>query len=168
MVGMGLPARLLGNGETELLTTRTHGKSMIRPTLVLLLIAVVAGVLLAFVPASWQPGAGWAVVIGALVAAVPAWLLPLLRWRTTTFSLTNFRLITRRGIINKTGHDLPLSRISNVAYERSLSDRFFGCGTLVFTTSAEAPVALRDIPDVEAVGVQISSLLFSSERPAAG
>lgn len=99
---------------------------------------------------------------------MPGWLVPLLRWRTTTFTLTNHRLITRRGIITKTGHDLPLSRISNVAYERSLTDRMFGCGTLVFTTSAEAPVALRDIPDVENVGVTISSLLFSADSPAAG
>ncbi len=168
MGGMGIPARLLGNGETELLHLRTHAKSMIRPTLVLLLIAAVAGVAVAMIPLSWQPVAGWVVALGALAAAVPGWLVPLLRWRTTTFTLTNHRLITRRGIITKTGHDLPLSRISNVAYERSLTDRMFGCGTLVFTTSAEAPVALRDIPDVENVGVTISSLLFSADSPAAG
>lgn len=66
---MGIPARLLGNGETELLHLRTHAKSMIRPTLVLLLIAAVAGVAVALIPLSWQPVAGWVVALGAL--AVP-------------------------------------------------------------------------------------------------
>ena len=72
----------------------------------------------------------------------------------------NHRLITRAGILNKVGHDVPVARITNVAYERSLSDRVFGCGSLVFTTSAEAPVVLTDIPKVEEVGVAISNLLF--------
>ena len=69
-------------------------------------------------------------------------------------------LVTRAGILNKVGHDVPVARITNVAYERSLSDRVFGCGSLVFTTSAEAPVVLTDIPKVEEVGVAISNLLF--------
>ena len=47
-------------------------------------------------------------------------MLPLLRWRTTTYTLTNHRLITRAGILNKVGHDVPVARITNVAYERSL------------------------------------------------
>ena len=96
----------------------------------------------------------------AVAWAVPAYLLPLLRWRTTTYTLTNHRLITRSGIITKVGHDLPVARITNVTYERSLTDRMFGCGSLVFTTSAEAPVVLHDIPKVESVGVAISNLLF--------
>ena len=92
--------------------------------------------------------------------AIPAYVLPLLRWRTTTYTLTNHRLITRAGNLNKDGHDVPVARIPNVAYERSLSDRVFGCGSLVVTTSAEAPVVLTDIPKVEEVGVAISNLLF--------
>ena len=35
-----------------------------------------------------------------------------------------------------------------------------GCGSLVFTTSAEAPVVRHDIPKVESDGVAISNLLF--------
>jgi uncharacterized membrane protein YdbT with pleckstrin-like domain len=101
-------------------------------------------------------------VVTALAVAVmiPVYLMPLLRWRTTTYTLTTHRLITRTGIINKSGHDVPVARITNVAYGRSLTDRLFGCGSLVFTTSAEAPVVLHDIPKVEEVGVAVSNLLF--------
>ena len=157
---MGLPAKLLGNGEHELLHLRSHGKTMIRPTIWLVVIAVVAGAALGALPRGWPDWVGWVLVVLAVAWAVPAYLLPLLRWRTTTYTLTNHRLITRAGILNKVGHDVPVARITNVAYERSLSDRVFGCGSLVFTTSAEAPVVLTDIPKVEEVGVAISNLLF--------
>ena len=157
---MGLPAKLLGNGETELLHLRSHGKVLIGPTLWLLVLAGLAGAAFAVMPTTWRPWSGWIVTLLAVGCAIPMYLLPLLRWRTTTYTLTNHRLITRAGIINKVGHDVPVARITNVAYERSLSDRIFGCGSLVFTTSAEAPVVLRDIPKVEGVGVAISNLLF--------
>ncbi len=159
---MGLSAKLLGTGEQELLHLRTHGKTMIGPALLLCLIAVFAGVALAVMPISWQPWAGWAVLLVSLAFAIPGCLLPLLRWRTTTYTITTHRLITRRGILTKTGHDLPLNRISNVAYDQGLIDRMLGCGTLILTTSAEAPVTLNDIPRVEAVGVRISNLLFGA------
>jgi uncharacterized membrane protein YdbT with pleckstrin-like domain len=157
---MGLPAKLLGTGEQELLHLRSHGKTMIKPAIWLVLVAAFFGAVFALLPLSWRPASGWVVTVLALVLAVPVYLVPLLRWRTTTYTLTNHRLITRSGIIHKIGHDVPVARITNVAYERSLTDRMFGCGSLVFTTSAEAPVVLNDIPKVEEVGVAISNLLF--------
>lgn len=157
---MGLPAKLLGTGEQELLHLRSHGKTMIKPTIWLVVVAALFGAVFAMLPVGWRPVSGWVVTLLAVALAIPVYLLPLLRWRTTTYTLTNHRLITRSGIITKIGHDVPVSRISNVTYERSLTDRMFGCGSLVFTTSAEAPVVLNDIPKVEEVGVAISNLLF--------
>ncbi|MGC3955890.1 MAG: PH domain-containing protein [Propionicimonas sp.] len=147
---------------------RTHGKALIAPVLVLLITAVLAGVAFAAAPQDWQPWAGW-VLLGLALVVIVVWvLLPYLRWLTTTYTLTNRRIITRRGIINKTGHDLPLTRINNVAYERSLTDRILGCGTLQLTTAAEAPVELHDIPDVERVHVVMTELLFGSDERTGG
>jgi uncharacterized membrane protein YdbT with pleckstrin-like domain len=70
-------------------------------------------------------------------------------------------LITRTGIFTKTGKDLPLIRINDVSYERSLSDRIFGCGTLKIQTAGEdSTIKLDDVPDVERVHVIMSELLF--------
>jgi uncharacterized membrane protein YdbT with pleckstrin-like domain len=130
---------------------------------VLLLTSAAFGALVALTPSAWNPVALW-IEIGAALLVVVIWvLLPFLRWRTTTYTVTNRRIITRSGILNKTGHDLPLSRVNNVAYERSLLDRIFGCGTLVLTTGAENPVTLHDIPNVEDVHVTMTELLFDSE-----
>ncbi|MCW5951418.1 MAG: PH domain-containing protein [Propionibacteriaceae bacterium] len=163
---MGLPSKHLGADEVEILHLRTHGKALVAPVLVLLVTAVLIGVAVAAAPPDWQPWVNW-VLLGLGGVVVIGWVvLPYLRWLTTTYTLTNRRIITRRGIINKTGHDLPLSRINNVAYERSLLDRILGCGTLQLTTAAEAPVSLHDIPDVERVHVVMTELLFGGDARA--
>ena len=95
-------------------------------------------------------------------------VLPFLRWRTTTYTVTNRRLITRRGVLNKVSLDVPLNRIHEVSQERSLSDRMFGCGTLQIQTAAEdGVVVLADVPEVEHVHAEMSGLLFGSPPGAA-
>jgi uncharacterized membrane protein YdbT with pleckstrin-like domain len=100
-----------------------------------------------------------------VVLAVWLVLLPFLRWRTTTYTITNRRLITRSGILNKVGKDLPLNRINDVSHERSLMDRILGCGSLIVQTAAEdGTIVLKDVPDVEHVNLQITQLLFGPQH----
>ena len=66
------------------------------------------------IPDSARPAGQLAIVLLGLVLVVWWVLLPFLRWRTTTYTVTNHRLVTRSGIINKVGHDLPLGRINEV------------------------------------------------------
>ena len=103
----------------------------------------------------------------AALGTIPLWfwvVLPFLRWRTTTYTITNRRLITRSGILNKIGKDLPLNRINEVSYERSLLDRMLGCGSLNVQTAAEdGTIVLRDVPDVEHVSREVTQLLFGPQ-----
>ena len=71
-------------------------------------------------------------------------------------------IITRSGIFNKVGHDLPLSRISDVQHDSSITDRIFGAGTLSLQTSSNDPLLLEDVPKIEIVQVKISNLLFNN------
>ena len=98
-----------------------------------------------------------------IALAVAVWLVvkPFLRWLTTTYTVTDRRLITRTGIFSRRGHDIPVPRISDVAYEHGLVDRMLGCGTLVISDASEqGRVRLSDIPHVEQVHLAISDLLF--------
>lgn len=157
---MSLPKRFLGADERVVLHLRTHGKALIGPVLVLILLLAVVSAALALLPRESQPWAGLAVAAIAIVLAIAFVLLPFLRWWTSTYTVTNRRVITRHGILNKRGHDLPLSRINNVEYEHSLTDRMLGCGTLVFSTASESPLSLPDVPHVERVHVIMTELLF--------
>lgn len=151
----------LGQGEQIILTVRTHAKALLGPAAALILLGAALGIAIALFPPAWQPLATY-IAIGVFVVLV-IWLVlvPFLRWRTSTYTITDRRIITRKGILNKIGHDLPLRRINNVNYEKSITDRVLGCGTLVLETAAGQPLMLPDVPGVEGVHRTIADLLFA-------
>jgi membrane protein YdbS with pleckstrin-like domain len=154
---VAISPKLLNDGESVVVSTRTHPKALLLPVLalvVLLAIGVAAQVLLDVrVVAS---------VVWALVALGALWwfVRPLLVWLAASYTVTNRRLITRHGVLTRRGHDIPLSRISDVEYEMDLIDRMLGCGTLrISDASTDGEVTLPDIPHVEEVQRRINDLL---------
>lgn len=164
---MAIKQDQLGRDEHIVATMRTHGKALIWPVVIFIAASAVLGLAIAFFPPAWQPWATYASVALYLVVVLFTVVLPFLRWLTATYTITDRRIVTRRGIINKTGHDLPLRRINNVNYERSLTDRMLGCGTLILETAAGQPLMLPDVPKVERVHVTINDLLYDVHEPDA-
>jgi uncharacterized membrane protein YdbT with pleckstrin-like domain len=163
---VAISRRLLNDDEHVVVSTRTHVKALLVPALWLILVAAVAGYLASF-PAG-KAAVLLQVVVWGLAFLVVCWLvlMPFLRWLTTTYTVTNRRLITRTGVLSRRGHDIPLARINDVVYEHGLVDRVFGCGTLVISDASErGSVELHDIPQVERVHLQISDLLFTDTAP---
>jgi len=158
---VGLPPKLLGADEYEVIHTRTHAKALVGPALVLIMLGAAVGAGVALVPTEFRPIGQVAVAVLGTLPLIWWVVLPFLRWRTTTYTVTNRRLITRRGVLNKVSLDVPLDRIHEVSQERSLSDRMFGCGTLQIQTAAEdGLVVLADVPEVEHVHAEMTGLLF--------
>jgi membrane protein YdbS with pleckstrin-like domain len=163
--------KLLNEGEHVVVSTRTHVKALLLPAVLLIVVAAVAGYATSFTgrAGNAQPLLTAVIWLLALVVAWPLVLRPFLRWLTTTYTVTTRRLITRTGILSRHGHDIPVPRISDVAYEHGLVDRLLGCGTLVISDASEqGRVRLPDIPHVEQVHLQISDLLYqhTSDRGA--
>ena len=50
----------------------------------------------------------WIVIVLAVVVFLVWCVCPFLRWLTTTYTVTNRRLITRPGILTAQGHDIPM------------------------------------------------------------
>ena len=144
---MAINPKLLNEGESVVISTRTHPKALLAPILWLILFLAVAGYLQAVVHQGTVNLVVW--IIAALLFC---WfvLKPVATWLSSEYTFTNRRLITRTGLITRRGHDIPLTRISDVAYEKDLVDRLLGCGTLVISdASTHGQVPLRDIPRVE-------------------
>lgn len=159
-------SKLLGADEHVVISTRTHGKALVWPAFALVVVGAGVGVGAALIPDDFRPAGQLAIALLGLVLVVWWSLLPFLRWRTTTYTITNRRLITRSGILTIIGKDLPLNRINEVSSDRSLVDRMFGCGTLNVATASEAGVVvLRDVPEVEQVHQEMSELLFGPDQP---
>lgn len=163
---MALSKKLLSENERIILHMHEHVKRLI-PNIaagIVLIILAVAGFV--YMPDSWKPAGTWTLLVLLLVGLTAFVGWPWLRWITDTFTVTNRRIITRTGIFTKSGHDIPLNRISNVAYERDLIDRFFKAGTLELQTSADEPLYLRDVPNAEQVHVMLTNLLFGGDDAA--
>lgn len=167
---MAISAKLLGEDEYVVASTRTHWKALIFPVVLLLVVAGGGGFLAAIVPdgGTRTPARIAIAVAGALILLLWA-AKPFLNWFFTTYTLTNRRLITRHGILTRTGRDIPLMRINDVSYEHGLVDRMLGCGTLVIQSASDGgQVTLKDVPHVEKLHLQMSDLLFGGPDGKAG
>ena len=155
---MAISNRLLNEGESVVFSTRTHAKALLLPGVLLLVSLGLAAWVTDLTDGVVVMG-GWG--LGVLVILVFA-VWPFLNWLASTYTVTTRRLITRHGVFTRTGHDIPLNRISDVSYERDLIDRLLGCGTLVVSDASElGRVALPDVPHVEQLQLKISDLLYN-------
>lgn len=168
---MGLSTIQLSPGENVVLETREHWKHLLGTMSICL--AALAGlvVVLAIAPEdgffSWLATLGW-VAFAAL--AVVFGVVPVLAWRSRTYTLTDERLATRKGVIRRSGRDIPLTRINDVAFDQGLLDRLVGAGTLrVSAASEDGTVVLVDIPHIQQVALQLNELVRQAlDRPSRG
>jgi uncharacterized membrane protein YdbT with pleckstrin-like domain len=160
---VGFPQKSLGADERVVIHTRTHAKVLILPAVALVLLSLASGFGAAMMPESAGPIGRLVVALVGLAVAIWWVVLPFLRWWTTTYTVTNRRLIMRSGILTRVGKDMPLMRINDVSYQRSLLDRMLGCGTLYIQTAAEGgTIKLDDVPNVERLHVEMTELLFGT------
>lgn len=156
---MVISRKLLNPGEEIVVSTRTHPKALLWPLLQLVVLLAIG--VLAQVYGPDEPI--FRLVVWVVVAVLALWRFgwPLLVWLTGSYTFTDRRLITRSGVITRRGHDIPLSRISDVAYERDLVDRLLGCGTLIISdASTHGQVRIHDIPRVESTQRRLNQMLY--------
>ncbi|MDP2773870.1 MAG: PH domain-containing protein [Nocardioides sp.] len=154
---MVISQKLLNPGEEIVVSTRTHPKALLVPLLAMIVLLAIGVAFQMLVDNSTAR-----LVVWGLMAIGILWLTvwPTLDWMMASYTITNRRLITRHGIITRKGHDIPLTRISDVAYELGLIDRMLGCGTLVISdASTHGQVLLPDIPRVENTQRRLNELL---------
>jgi membrane protein YdbS with pleckstrin-like domain len=158
-------AKLLADGESIVIDTRPHAKALTGPVLVLLATAGLGGFVAGRVPEGDLQAAGRAgvAVLAALVLLRGA-VLPFLRWRATRVVVTDRRVLTRSGLVSRTGRDLPLSRVDDLAFSRSPVDRLFGSGTVVLSPAGERPpLVLRAVPQVAVLQRRLSELVETAD-----
>ena len=161
---MAISQNLLNDGESVVISTRTHPKALLVPVLALVLLLAVGVAAQTVIDQHVVT-----LVVWALVAIGVVWwvLRPLLIWASASYTFTDRRLITRTGVLTRHGHDIPLSRISDVASELGLVDRMLGCGTLIISdASTRGSVRLPDIPHVEDTQRRLNLLLSDLDRSA--
>lgn len=164
---VGIPKKLLGDDEQVVMAMRPHWKEMVWPVLLLLLASPLATFLATIIPeGDVQPWLRLAVVVVAALIVVRWVVWPFLKWLTTSYVVTDRRLITRVGVIARHGRDMPLSKVNDVTFEHSsILERVLGCGTLVVESAGErGQLVLRDVPRVEEVQRDVYRLAEADEE----
>jgi uncharacterized membrane protein YdbT with pleckstrin-like domain len=156
----------LTQDERLVLLLHPHWKTLIRPFAVAVIVIVIALIAEVLIPSNSAAAVERLVVAAVAILAVMLWLIvPVLRWRTTTYELTTRRLRVRSGIVTRHGRDIPLARINDVSFEKGLLDRLLGSGRLVVESAGEhGQILLNDIPRVEFTQATLFRLVEEEQR----
>ncbi|HEY6378089.1 MAG TPA: PH domain-containing protein [Candidatus Dormibacteraeota bacterium] len=145
-------ARALLAGETAIRTARQHWYVFLPPLAVSLLVLGVAGSIVAVSPGDVGghslnlPKEVIALVAVLFVAAVLT--LRYLRWRYTTFTLTDRRVVVSRGVLSRFTKSIALDRVQDVRVTQGLLARVFQAGTVeIESAGRDGADMLRHILD---------------------
>ncbi|HEX9907035.1 MAG TPA: PH domain-containing protein [Thermoplasmata archaeon] len=92
-----------------------------------------------------------------------------MRWTSTVYAVTDERLITQKGILNKRYEDVAVTMVTNVEMAQSLGKRALGYGTLVISTQGAAgkntAMIWEGIPDPLTVRRKIQEVMDIRVKP---
>lgn len=141
---MPWPEDTLTEDESIITTFRPHWKLLFVPIGWFLLLSIGMALIL-----DWfnLGSIGWLVL--ALYIGLAIWLViqPALTWWTSLYVLTTERLMTRRGLVSKSGIEIPLENITNVNFSQSMIERMIAAGDLLVESAGTSGQSkFKDIP----------------------
>ena len=155
--------RVLLPHERQVITVRFHPAVLIRPVAEVLLGLALAGLLSTTV----AHGNGLAMLI-----ICGLWLLLVLRlvykiyvWLDEYFVVTSQRLLLATGVFTKTVNMMPLSKVTDMRFERSPSGRLLGYGKFVVESAGQeqALQTVDHLPYPEQLYLEVCGLIFKDK-----
>ena len=170
---MGYPTKLLAPDEVIKLETKPHWRAVIVPSIVLLatvfFTALLTTWILSWTSFEWLQWMRWLVIGGAIFILVMWAIGPFLRWLTTEYVFTDRRIIVRKGILTRTGKDMPLAKVNNVSFEVPPMGRVFNYGALNIQSAGENDgLYIKGVPDVEDIQRMVYELIEADEQRRRG
>ena len=128
---------------------------------VLWFIGAVAAIVVVFQVIEAEGWVAAALVALIVLSLVPLVVNPVLNWLFTIYVLTSERLITRTGMIARSGIELPLQNINNVLFNQSIVERVLKSGDLLIESAGESGQSeFTNIPNPE----EFQSLLYRTRE----
>ncbi len=133
-----MPEERLHHDEQVVLNLRPHWRLFVAPVLVL-----IGAITLGIVALVLEAPQAVNVLVGLLIIVALLWFgVRFLRWSTTNFVLTTDRLISRHGILSRSGIEIPLERINTVFFEQTILERMMRSGDLRIESAGEMGTSL--------------------------
>jgi uncharacterized membrane protein YdbT with pleckstrin-like domain len=154
---------LLHEREHQVITVRMHPAVLVAPVALALGGLIVAVVLNGSV-LSGQHAIMTIVWVGWLILFLWA-LVKAATWSVEYFVVTSRRMILTSGLLTRKVAMMPLNKVTDMSFQRSLGGRLFGYGEFILE-SAGQDQALRNIPFIpypEQLYLEVCDLLFPSK-----
>lgn len=150
--------------------THPHWRGLVRPALVTLVGAGLAGIAGGFVEVqvvhSADRVAVWSLIAGLYSLVVLRFgLWPAARWARTDLVVTDERLLYRPAGSTRRSVDVPLRRVSAVRFRHTLADRALGTGCLILECGHLPSVEIDHVPDVASVHAAVYDELLRLPPP---
>jgi uncharacterized membrane protein YdbT with pleckstrin-like domain len=146
--------------ETPVVVTRRHWASMLRNGS-LAIFAFVIGLWLLSYTGDSQSTADLAValMLGALAWAGWHWLT----WQTEEFVITDRRVLLIDGVLRRRVAIMPLTKVTDLTYRRSITGRLLGYGAFVVESAGQHQAfnQINFLPSPDRLYQDVSKLLFS-------
>lgn len=140
---------------------RQHARRMFWPGVALIAICGSA----AYLGSAFQGWIALAVWAAAFVLAVLLFLLPLVNWLATRYTVTTRRLIVRTGLFVRERRELLHSRGYTVVLRTSWLQGLFRSGTIVIAAADQKVVArLRDVPRAQILTDALHDLMETGQH----
>jgi uncharacterized membrane protein YdbT with pleckstrin-like domain len=150
------------DGERIVYRARLHWTIFLRSILLLLLGAALGVILYMYQPEYWWAGAILAGI--GLLLAIP----PFIRYSSTEYAVTNKRLLSKVGFVERESDETLLSKIEAVAVDQSIVGRMLGYGTLTITGTGGTDEGFPRIADPLEFRRQIQSQVVAQEERRGG
>jgi membrane protein YdbS with pleckstrin-like domain len=157
--------------ELRVARFHTHARRLFWSALVLVAVAGAVGYFWGNLTAPFED---WMLLAGAAVAVLLLVVLPFLRWLTRTYTVTTRRVIVRSGVLQTHRSEFSHSRGYTIRERRGPIERLWGAGTLTLSNGIDAPLVLRNVPDVALVHevladqVEVGQILAHRDSHATG
>jgi membrane protein YdbS with pleckstrin-like domain len=150
--------------EAVVARLRPHARRLVFPAIVLIAASGALGFFYGSFDENWQ---NVAVLVAALLLALLLFLLPLLTWLGTHYTITTRRIVIRGGFLVRTRQEMLHSRGYDVTVRKTALQSVFGSGTIEINTGLDHPVVLRDVPGADLVQSALHDLMERSINPVA-
>ena len=133
---MRYPERLLTDDEVIVKQFRPHWQMLLIPVL-----WVIGGIIVVVVGYNVAPSNGTFDLITTgivVVGLVPIAFIPFVSWWFTSYVLTSERLITRNGILSRSGIEIPLENVNDVQFTQTIFERVLKSGDVLIESAGES------------------------------
>ncbi len=149
--------------ERQVITVRFHPAVLIRPVAEVLGGLALAGLLSTTV--AHGNGTVMLVIWGLWLILLGRLLYKIFEWLDEYFVVTSQRLLLATGVVTKTVNMMPLSKVTDMRFERSATGRLLGYGKFIVESAGQdqALHTVDHLPYPEQLYLEVCGLIFKDK-----